>query len=85
MEDVAGVDVEPPHVGGTVLAGHDPDPRAVRLGPLVGHAAAPGQGGVEDDGQVHPHDVVLGDGEVVHHRRARHVDRPAVEQQRPPG
>ncbi len=80
MEDVAGVDVEPPHVGGTVLAGHDPDPRAVRVHPPVRHAAAPGQGVVEDDGQVHPHDVVLGDGEVVHHRRPGHVDRPAVEQ-----
>ncbi len=80
MEDVAGVDVEPAHVGGTVLAGHDPDPRAVRVRPPVRHAAVPGQGVVEDDGQVQPHDVVLGDGEVVHHRRPGHVDRPAVEQ-----
>lgn len=40
MEDVAGIDVEPLHIGGPVLTGHDPDPRAVRVGPPVRHSAA---------------------------------------------
>lgn len=51
------------------------DPRRVLLVPDVRHGVAPlGSRGVEGDGQIEDHDVLLGEREVVHHRRVRHRD-----------
>jgi hypothetical protein len=72
VEDVAGVDLEPAHLAGPVER-HDTQPGAVLVAPGVGHPRTQ----LERHGQVEEHRVVLGDREVVHHRRPGHVDRRA--------
>ncbi len=68
MEDVTGLDVDPPHVGVGAPAGP------------VRHGALHRQVDVEDDRQVHEDHVVLGEVEVVDHRRAGHGDGLAADQ-----
>ncbi len=78
VEDVAGVDVDPPDRRGGALERHDPDAGAVGLvpperEPAAGSSVDGGQGDVEveDHRQVPEHDVAIGDGEVVDHGRPR--------------
>ena len=74
MEDVARRDVEPTDVAVRPPARHDADAGAVLVAPPVRHPACHRQAEVEDHGQVHEHDVPLGDGEVMDHGRSRHLD-----------
>ena len=74
VEHVAGVDVVPLHLGVVAGAGHDAEARRVVLVPADGHVPRHGCFHAEHCGQVHEHHVVLGDVEVVHHRRAAHGD-----------
>ena len=78
VEDVARRDVEPTDVAVRPPARHDADAGAVLVAPPVRHPARHRQAEVEDHGQVHEHDVPLGDGEVVDHGRARHRDDRAL-------
>ena len=66
VEDIAGIDVEPLHVA--PCAGHDAEAGAVIGIPAVGEAA--GGFRIPHHRQVHEHDVVRRDREVVHHDRA---------------
>src|SRR5947209_8771565 len=74
MEDVARVDVVPAHGAVAGSAGHDADAGAMVRAPLVGEPASVYQFRVEEYRQVEPHDVALGNGEVVHHRRSGNSD-----------
>ncbi|NYD49762.1 hypothetical protein BJY14_005745 [Actinomadura luteofluorescens] len=81
VEDVAGVDLVPGDLARAVAA-HHAEPGAVRVVPDVGHSGRSGQRqvDVEHHRQVQPDHVVLGDREIVHHRRARHLDLAALGQ-----
>nr|WP_260328845.1 hypothetical protein [Streptomyces sp. Ag109_O5-1] len=69
VEDPYGIHIDPPHVGRDSRPRHHPYAGLVRVVPLVGNRRA-AQGGLaaEGDRQVVDEDVVLGQGEVVHHR-----------------
>src|SRR5262245_34487978 len=78
MEDVAGVEIEPAHVGVAAGARHHPD-TGTSLG-LPGEDAAPAREVLEaeDDRAEDEHDGIRGDREIVHHRWPGEIDRLAA-------
>ena len=74
VEDVAGIDLVPDHVGVAAVARHHAQTRTVVVAPGDRHAAARGQAQIEHHRQIHEDHVVSGHVPVVHHGRALDVD-----------
>ena len=81
VEDVGRRHLHPADVGVGPAEGHHPDSGAVLRFPPEGQAGPFGrQRQIEHDRKLPEHDVAIGDGEVVDHRRSAHLDLRRVDQ-----